>query len=1380
MALGVPTKIAGDSLLSPDVLGRVRRGRRLRSAGWLSVLGTLFLYVFTQAASLSGKETALLVGIAATTSLLLINWTRLWVRESREPFKYTFSVGKFVPGTETGDLAPKLKQSLDWLSCDLSENLGARVTRLSLLEDEDVPETEDDEDPAPHVDISGWYGLRETESGARLLEIVPKVRVGGKGAPTKLATTVRYNLADAGKGGRDRWLSLDVSDYRRLFERVYWSVASQIYAQIREGVERKVKLLPPGRLRAAAYLSEADDYATSNTLDAYEAAGQLYRNAQEIYDVASRQRRGTHVGRFLSEMLALVDQARCEVRRQFATVVPALGRREILTARVQLGHAWMLVAQWHLKRMLGTVPPEIFGAIPNISGAIHRLEKTAEDVSERDDVLFRAWVTMATAKYHLSDLHGAKEALREAERMKPASAREDPEFLLAAGMIETAPTRSLRLLGRALELSPGMERAHFHRAELFEELWRGRDRLEPALAEMVADEYAKVTTVNPGNLAAWAHRGFVCWLLGPDDECRPAGSRFTWRELARSSLAAGRQYKEVRGEASVAELDWNLTRLAAEDGDFVAAYEHYTQAVSAMLGEPRLNFLDYFYKLASPASVARFVAYKERVLKAAEAQQKAAEQGEERLIRSVVAFVQNDCGLAHHHLYLRSQDEWHRFEARRCFEQAIAENPAFVLPVFNLAELDLQRFQDPDSTDAKGTLLEDIAQRIAAVLRREPDWASAQLLQAQTELEVLRWSRKKRASAEEEARRRTSTRWILPDNPPVPGIDPRSVDEVVARAKLDRMASGAKRQLQAVISDLLPHPDLRADGERVAPTEAIDLFGVDVRSLIASQQERWAHDYNEIHVAALAVWADTLALESPRAAAEFCSELRRVFSDSQVEILTIELRAVSELQSMGSEDRTEAQTLREAADDCIAHLRELLRALLLSDPAQLNVLWRGWMPDDEHLLALAKAGEHAAATSALVWLAEQRRELKDTAGALDCARLALAREPVSAAGPEWERLGDLFLSLDEKDAALESYRRGSAAGTPAASILSAVKAIAILEATGEASEVQEEIRRIEAVPALALELGEAKELLGDLPEAVEITRRATENKRLRKEQRASAQLALAERLLRLPQPARAEAEQVLRSAAETETASTPAAAVKLGELLAPRDPQEAEALFRMALAKQELSSSLQGALGLIGLLQFTNRSEECRDICIETAQLHPWLAVRLGDRLLVMGLEELAAVAYATGSDGKRPPRPFAADARLRLADLRRRQGDDDYRSLYLAAVQSLDLRVAPDAAISLYEALEEDGMAEEGIDETCRLAVQLAVEAFEPEAGAAVGFCREFGQRLEGMGKASLAASSYATFAELAPEKAPVLAEALRAAGDPALAEQVVGGSVA
>ncbi len=349
MALSIPGIKSAEEILEPTQIRTAQRGKRLRSIGWFGVLTSVALLAVSGFASWSGSKAFALAGFLLTLSIALINWTRIWVRESKEPFQFTFSVAEFEPGPDRlASFRPDADGTpLAWLRRDLIERLSKQVRRLSLLDESEAPDDDSEEGLARHVHVSGWYGLRRHANDDWYLEVKPRVRLGAHDAPERMARTIRFLLGDlqsvtdepappAGERAAEetppRPTRLPREEYERLFERVYWSVASEVYAQIRHGVEAKVRLLPPGRLRAAAYLYEADDYAASNTIDATRRPSPLSQGAGNVRpEVSVPTRYGVAEGgeprpHPLRQVLGLL-------RLQLSKLLRRFGRREILTAR---------------------------------------------------------------------------------------------------------------------------------------------------------------------------------------------------------------------------------------------------------------------------------------------------------------------------------------------------------------------------------------------------------------------------------------------------------------------------------------------------------------------------------------------------------------------------------------------------------------------------------------------------------------------------------------------------------------------------------------------------------------------------------------------------------------------------------------------------------------------------------------------------------------------------------------------------------------------------------------------------------------------------------------------------------------------------------------
>lgn len=935
---------AAEATFEPAQARQVRRGRRLRTVGWAGALASIAVTAATQLASRSGSTSLAIAGVVLAASLLLINWTRLWIRESKEPFQYTFSVEEFEPGPDAVSLigGSAERNRLVWLRRDLTEKLGERVGRLSLLEDSEVPAESPSDDPLAHVHISGWYGPRRDDRGGWCMEVAPRVRLGGKGAPHKLARPVHFPLGEAKGQARETAPlhppPLTHEQYEQLFERVYWSVASEIYAQIRRGVEKKIKLLPPGRLRAAAYLHEADDYGASNTLDAYDSARQLYRRALELYAVAFREPAATAWRRFLSGMRTDVERDWCRLRLALSTVLKRLGRREILIARSQHGYARMLVAEWNLRALSGSVPDELFEAIPNIEGAIWRLERLPADVPERQKTLFGAYITAAILHHDLGDPCRAKAAIRHAEELFPERAIEDAEFLLAEGLIECDHIRSMRLLSRAIELRPKMERARFRRTELLEELWRRQEVFEPDVAETIDEGYAAVLAINPGNLSAWASRGYVGWLLSEADPSKDQPGGSVWRRRARASLEAGRQYKEVRSTAMVAELNWNLARFAAEKGDFPEAYSQYINAVSAMLAEPRLEFIDTFHKCSTKAMITRFDAYKDQVEE--RAVKARGDPSRDRLIKSVLAFVLNECGHVHYAHYLRTGADDELRTAVGLLEDAASENKHFILPKYKLSEIHLALGSDPKlglDLDSRAKHLAEARQLSLEVWELEPHWFQALLRLIETENALLQLSGEMETAATEESEE-TDPEWK-------PSFSP-------------------ERWLKL----LLPHSCFENGGE---PGARIDCAGTHVSDILKDRSIRWRTEFNNLHVLALETWVSLLSSRQPTATLELAAQLREVFHRASEASLSSYIAAAAQVDETA---KATAKGLAAQVEECEAWRGAYAKNLLREDPSHHYALsqWYHLIPDqDDRREALRNALDGFPSPATEAWVKEQ-------------------------------------------------------------------------------------------------------------------------------------------------------------------------------------------------------------------------------------------------------------------------------------------------------------------------------------------------------------------------------------------------------------------------
>lgn len=1286
-----------------NLLDRATRDRRRGSIGWLGVFVSLFIVVGgTITRGLHGTVAIVSASLFAG-SVVLINWTRLWIKESREPFQYTFSVSEFeARAIPAGDHSDETAAMLKWLSRDLIASLGRRVTRLSLL-DEPSPDASHDR-RASHVHISGWYGIRRAAKGDRgdafqrwQLEIVPQVRLGNAAAPAKQGQIVRIDLG-RDEDDADGCPELSRDDYTGVLERVYWSVASRVYGEIGKAVEEKIALLPPGRLRASAYLREADDYAASNTLDAYAAARDLYRAARELYDLRSRPAPATPWRTKIHDARTWSADLMRRARLRLTEFVDGFGHREVMAARAMLGQATMMTAEWHLKLLCGTVPDEIFAVLPLTRKARRRLEALPEDVPERDEAILNAMLTEAIAHRLLHDYAAADKCLEAIRRRYPMEIRTDAEYLFVCGMNTPARSRAQRLLRQAADFNPTMERALFHSAVRSDELWRASGNFEPAVARHVDDQYRAVIAVDPGNINAWSNRGYIAWLLAEGHE----GA--AWRDRAFSYLEAGRQYKEVRREATVAELDWNLARLTAEAGKFAKAYRHYTDAVSAQFNDTPMP-LDgrYFYESAGDGLVDRFRRYRIRVLR----KMRKASADEARLAKSVMAFVFNDCGLALRHFYARSGNEEALEEAIECFREAKGYDEKFLMSDFNLADLhrELVGGTSAGKPEMARERLETAVQLLDEVLRQEPGWAPARISMVYARGELA-------AELDEELER----------------IENASGPEKEQRAEkldLERQRDACRAALVRGLKTMLPHTCLAGK---------IDAAGTYVKELVWADIA-WREEFNEYHVDALIAWAFALASNriSARAAFELSALLRQNFYRADEDLLFAQRMSAKALQKWDGTAST--LLLDRTVKECEELLMDGVSRTLTDDPAHHATLTSeafAWLDEDKQLDCLL--GALGAEPSPLTLLAVGQRLVRmDERGKARRVFEQVTESDAPAIAPiAFSELGELALVENRNSAARDAFAASATGGNPEWSPPAAIRAAKLFFVEGEPGSARALLARaatsdaevgtvlgqmLEADPDLD---GEAQRVYGAVVDshpddpvaataalrlaqqlspgnprrerALSLALRSSEEPTL-----AEARLAKAETLL-LSDGGRDEAEILLSAVLTSGSAETRSEAARLlAEVLAERgETDSARVLYEAAIESGPAWISLEAALDLGEIAEREGALDEARDAYRLAAKAHSWAALMLAEPLWDRGEQgdrDLAEELCELGGSSSNPDSLFAADARLLLGRLFIYRGKrKKAKRALLWAVQAGDLSVLPDAAVQLASLYESRG----------------------------------------------------------------------------------------
>ena len=140
--------------------------------------------------------TGILVLVIGFSTYFLFRWTSFLLKESEEPFRYTFSIDSFTQVEKTPDKRFTLNAADRFLLLhhDLMESLDRRIRRFSLLDT--GKEGVDKGTLTSHIHIRGHYAIREEKAGKWVIHVMPRVRVGPSNSPETLAYPVKYALLE--------------------------------------------------------------------------------------------------------------------------------------------------------------------------------------------------------------------------------------------------------------------------------------------------------------------------------------------------------------------------------------------------------------------------------------------------------------------------------------------------------------------------------------------------------------------------------------------------------------------------------------------------------------------------------------------------------------------------------------------------------------------------------------------------------------------------------------------------------------------------------------------------------------------------------------------------------------------------------------------------------------------------------------------------------------------------------------------------------------------------------------------------------------------------------------------------------------------------------
>jgi tetratricopeptide (TPR) repeat protein len=632
----------------------------------------------------------------------ILRRTSFLAKESQEPFQYTFWIEKFEDAspTATQPQAREADKRISLLHHDLMERLNERIPRFSLLDEKNPGASPaQTERMNSHIHISGHYAIREIKDEKLVVHVMPRIRIGPVGKPATLAHPVKYQV----------WSEYKLSAYRynQIVERVYSSIATEVYKQIESDVKEKMDLFPTNYLRAVALFHEAEDFAKSNTIDAYDSAIRLYQESLRFLSIAITKR----ITRFLLKV-PMLWQLRVD--------------SEHMEASVQIGYAKCQIFRRQISALTGRSTKPLYEIVGNLEGVLKSLKELHTKMGtfrerkrsnfvmafltfpkdsllrrlslrplqplfeKQRRILFDANVVAALAFYNLDAVKEAEDYLKDARAVDPPFSQRNALYFLAAAEIEPDLEKAMLLFRQATDMDPDFQIAQHRLAVSSQMRFRAKGELVEARAKSVIEEYDKVLMINPGNVAALAAQGYVYWLLADPDH----KDKKEYLRKAKEKFEEGSEIKAIVRETFIGELNYGLARIAAAEGNYEESYDLFTLALESDPGigvwsvaastRPVTSYYDYI----TPSMLQRYEKFVNEVEKSRKEQQRV-HDGKARVsessLKAVYSFVLNDYGNACFNYYFRLGD-FNRLEtAVEQFEKAVAENPDNMLAQYNLA-----------------------------------------------------------------------------------------------------------------------------------------------------------------------------------------------------------------------------------------------------------------------------------------------------------------------------------------------------------------------------------------------------------------------------------------------------------------------------------------------------------------------------------------------------------------------------------------------------------------------------------------------------------------------------------------------------------------------
>ncbi len=652
--------------------------------------------------------------------------TKILLKATEEPFRYTFCVGPFQHVKDTEKEKFKIEPDdrfHELLHHDLMEKMKNRIGRLSLVETKDL---DDDikKSLTSHININGHYSIREIKDNIWVIHVMPRIQIGCLNTPATLTNPVQYQL-DGYNGEQLNKNDLDANKYNQIVERIYSSIATEIYRQIKLDLSDKIKLFPTSYLRATALYHEAKDFSRSNTIDSYDHAIVLYREALRYFNISPKKwitslllkcwgqwRFGVGFQHMLSKVE--IEFAKCLIYKRQISALSGRYQSPLFGIRKNLDQVIKRLMETHNRINVKKLKLQIMNnksleideikkyeikknnqdeiekknrlntsmsylTVPEDSWRRYILLKPSYALYERQKrLLFDANVVSGLAYNYLGSVRMANKYLLDAKSVAPERSERNPLYLLSSAMIEPDIDKKIPLLIQATEIAPDFEIAQFQLAYYIEMKHRKEDEIkEKARTDNVIKEYNNVLNINPGNIASHASQGYSLWLLGDDKVFKQAKKIFE----------DGCDIKAIVKDTFVGELKYGLARITAEKGEFDLSYNFFSDVVSS---DPSIGaswkttekyFTTYFEYIGSNM-LERYESYKKTVSDKLNNDKK--NKFAPKVKGLVFSYVLNDYGNACYNYFLRYGDFDKLDKAINAYSEAIEKYQRNRIAYFNL------------------------------------------------------------------------------------------------------------------------------------------------------------------------------------------------------------------------------------------------------------------------------------------------------------------------------------------------------------------------------------------------------------------------------------------------------------------------------------------------------------------------------------------------------------------------------------------------------------------------------------------------------------------------------------------------------------------------